>query len=95
MLLSLSLKIVLFDILFGWIFEIFLGAIFQFFYKIGHFFLIGDDGDHFLFHPTIGVLKLIANVYIFGVFLDESEHSLKDDIKDGIMLQSLCVLAVI
>lgn len=93
--LSLCLKVSLFVYLFGQILENFLRLIFQFFDSVDNFLFIGNNGDHFLFHSSVSILKLCTNFNIFCVFLNQSEHFLKYEVKDGIMLQFLCVFPVI
>lgn len=39
-------------------------------------------------------MELWADLYVFGVFLDQAEHSLQDEVEDRVVFDALGVLTV-
>lgn len=95
LLLSFALEIVLLSVGFACIFgKILLRWVLDLLHEVGDIFFIGNYGYHFLLHPLVHVMEPSADLYVSGILLDEVEHSLKDEIEDRVMFDTLGIFAV-
>lgn len=93
--LPFALEVVLLDVrLAGVLGEALLRRVLDLLHEVGDILLVGDDRHHFLLHPLVDVVKSRADLYVFGVLLDQAEHPLQDEVEDRVVLDAFRVLAV-